>query len=185
MSGFTRSATLLAFAGVLAFVGCKGQQEEFQEYGKSEKAAPEEHDHGHHEHGPHDGHVLELGDHEYHAEVVMDAATKKVTVYILGHELSESHAIDAAELTLTLDHDGKEHEVTLVAVPQEGDPEGKSSRFEVADDPIIKEHVADIEELHGHLTVPVDGKLLEAEISHDHEHGHAHGEGEKAAPKAE
>ena len=184
MLTFSRSAPLFAFAAVLALAGCGGQKDGFQEYGKSEKAAPEEHGHEHHEHGPHDGHVLELGAHEYHAEVVMDAATKKVTVYLYGHELTESHAIDAQEITLTLEHDGKEMPVTLTAAPQEGDPEGKSSRFEVADNEFIKEHVADIEALEGHLTVPVDGKLLEAELGHGHDHDHDH-EKEKAAPKAE
>ncbi|HIF34586.1 MAG: hypothetical protein ABGX22_06290 [Pirellulaceae bacterium] len=47
------------------------------------------HDHHDHDHssGPHDGHILELGDEEFHAEWLHDDDSGQLTVYILDAEM--------------------------------------------------------------------------------------------------
>ena len=165
--------SLLTFAlvpGALWLLSGCGGKTEYQEYGKSEKAAPEEHHE--HEHGPHGGHIVELGEHEYHAEVVVEG--QKVTVYFLDAKLEKPQPVAAQEVVLNVEADGQTIPVTLAAAPQEGDPEGQSSRFEVAENETIKEHVHDIEELHGTMAVTIDGKPYTGELSHEHGHEHEH-----------
>lgn len=157
-------------------VGCGGQKEEFQEYTAAEKTEEHDHDHDHgHVHGPHDGHVIDLGDHEYMAEVVYDEATHAVGVYILDHDKMEPLAIEATEISAHLHLGEKEAEYKLAAKPQEGDGEGKASFFELAGNEVIAEHVSDIEDVQGEVIVTISGKEYEGivgEGGHDHDHDH-------------
>jgi len=163
---------LLLFGG-----GCQQSEEEYLPVEKGVEVV-EEHAHGHeHDHGPHDGHLIELGDHDFHAELVFDEETKTITVYVLGHEPEDAHAIDSKELALNLMIDEKPAQFILTAVAQEGDPEGKSSRFVLAGDEQIAEHIHDEEDLHGRVNVKIDRKDYSGEIAHDHGHDeeeHAH-----------
>lgn len=182
----------LAVGVAVSLAGC-GQEPKkgFQEYSKSEKGPAATHEH--HDHAPHDGHLVHLGGHKYHGEVCFaPKEDNKLTVYLYGHELSEPLAIPEKEVTLSLLIDGKGSEFTLKAVPQQGDAEGKSSRFELAGDLVIAEKIKDEEDLAGNLTVMIDGKPYTGEIEHDHDHDHAHGhahgdmkEGDKPADSAE
>lgn len=153
--------------------GCgEAKKEGFGTYKDKEKPKAEAHEHE--EHGPHGGHLVELGDHEFHGEVAFDAKEKKVVVYVLGHELSKTQPIKDQTVTLSLMIDGKPQPFELKAVPQTGDPEGSSSRFELAGDLIVAEHIKDEEDLQGRLTVNIDGKPYSGAIEHGHEHGHDH-----------
>lgn len=129
------------------------------------------HDHPHE--GPHQGTLVELGDEEYHAEVVHDADS--VTVYVLDASAKQAVAIDAKELIISVLHDGTPEQVKLMASPEATDEAGKSSRFTVTD-----------AELAGHLddaaaapklSLTIDGTAYRGEIMHDHDHeGHDHAE---------
>jgi len=169
-----RASLTIAAIGTCGWLllGCTGG-DDFQEY-TPPPVSQNGHDDGHHHHefGPHEGHVIELGDHEYHAELVFDADAKSVTVYLAGHELDEALAIAEESLALTLMVDGEAQTFALAAAPQEGDAEGSSSRFELAGDPTIAEHFDDVEELEGHVEVTIEGTAYEGAIAHDH--GHAH-----------
>ncbi|TXT23481.1 MAG: hypothetical protein FD138_3234 [Planctomycetota bacterium] len=127
-------------------------------------------EHAHPEHGPHGGDLVELGKEEFHAEVVHDEDSGKVTIYILDGEAKKAVPITATELTINVKHDGKGEQFKVAAAPQEGDGEGKASRF-VSDD---KELAEDIEH-EARLVVEIDGKSFTGEIKHDHNHGdHKH-----------
>lgn len=88
--------------------------------------------------GPHKGPIAEWGEEEYHLEVVADAKTGEVTVYIYGsHEdlhKEKAKAIDAKTLTLSLKSTDPATTVKLEAKPAKGDPEGKSSVFTAKND---------------------------------------------------
>ncbi len=166
---------MLGLVAATGLAGCGGG--EFKDYNQSEKSPkPAAHDDHDHDHGPapHGGHLVHLGDHEYHGEVVFDAKENKVTVYILEHEVTKALPIDEKEITLNLMIDKKAAPFTLKAVPLEGEPEGKSSRFELAGDPTISEHVKDAEDLEGALNVTIGGKPYTGKIEHDHDHEHGH-----------
>lgn len=77
--------------------------------------------------GPHDGTIADWGGGKFHVELTVDHEKQEATVYILGNDEKTSTSIDAAEVTLTI----KEPSLTtaLKASPQDGDSEGKASRF--------------------------------------------------------
>ncbi|QDU81106.1 hypothetical protein Pla110_28430 [Polystyrenella longa] len=168
-------AVLALLIGLLPWVaGCGNGDDGLQEFEPS-TSHEDDHDHdehGHEEHGPHDGHLVDLGDHKYMAEVVFDAADHKVGVYILDHDEMKAYPIDQTEIGAHLHIGEEEQEFKLTAKPQEGDPEGKSSYFELAGNEIIKEHVTDAEDLEGEIIVTVDGETYEGEIMHHHDHDH-------------
>jgi len=137
-------------------------------------AAPAEADaHAHPTHGPHAGELIELGNEEYHAELLHD--DKSVTIYILDSAAKTAVPIDATEVRINLQHDGQPEQFTLAATPDAGDPAGKSSKFSSQD----AELAADIEhaEAKARLVVTINGQQYNGEIVHDHGgegHGHAH-----------
>ena len=136
------------------------------------------HDHAAHAHpseGPHHGDLVELGNEEFHAEVVHSEDSGSLTVYILDGSATKPVAIDATELTINVTHDGKPEQFILAAKAEEGDEAGKSSRF-VSDDKELAAHL-DEEGTSPKLVVKIDGKVFRGEIVHDHEghdHGHLH-----------
>ena len=150
----------------VAVSGCGGQSSEFHavEKGVTVKAPPP-HDH---EHGPHGGHLVELGEEEYHAEVVFDAKAARLTIYLLDSTAKKAAPIDAKDVSLKLAIDGKSESFQLPAVPDSGDPQGKSSRFELAGNADIKAHIKDEEDLKGTVSVKIGDKSFSGDIKHEH-----------------
>lgn len=159
----------LAFAALGLFAGC------------GETAAPpkvaehaEEGEHGHdHAEGPHNGQIIELGDDEYHAELLHDDATHTVTIYLLDAEAKKSVTSAEQELTVNVVADGKPAQYTLAANPQTEDPSGESSRFSATDEALCK--ALDAEGATGRLSVTIAGKPYSGKFDHaEHEHDHEH-----------
>ncbi|EMI15290.1 putative secreted protein [Rhodopirellula maiorica SM1] len=127
--------------------------------------------HAHPSEGPHHGSLVELGNEEYHAEVVHDE--KSVTVYILDSAAKKAVPIDASEVTINLMHDGTPEQFKLAASPDSGDADGKSSRFTLPDAALVG-HIDD-EASAPKLSVTIEGTAYRGEIKHDHDHeGHDH-----------
>lgn len=123
-----------------------------------------------HEHpskGPHGGDLIELGNEEYHAEVVHDEQAKTVTVYILDSSAKISVPIDSAEVTINLKHEGRGEQFKLTASADQGDAQGKSSRFVSSD----AELVADLDRdgAEAQLALTVNGKPYQGALEHHHE----------------
>src|SRR6202011_847954 len=116
--------------------------------------------------GPHGGHLVELGEEEYHAEVVYDAKGAKVTVYLLDSTAKKPAPTDAKEITLTLTIDGNPQSLPAKAAAEAGDPAGKSSRFELVGNADVKSHVKDEEDLKGTVTAAVGGTTFTGEIKY-------------------
>ncbi len=123
--------------GSFLFTGCTGGDEIVTPKIEKDTEGKHVHDHGHH--GPHDGHVIELGDEKYHAELVHDDAAHKVTVYILDGSVKNAVPIEATELIINLKADGKPMQFKLPAVPMDGETAGKSSRFELVSEELLHE----------------------------------------------
>ena len=89
------------------------------------------HDHsveGHaHGVGPHDGTIADWGGGKFHVEFTVDHDKQQATAFVLGSDEKTATPIDAESIELSITD--PEMQVTLSAEPQEGDPEGKSSRF--------------------------------------------------------
>ena len=129
---------------------------------------PPESVHDHPEHGPHGGELIELGQETYHGEPMHD--DKNVTIYVLDGGATQTVPIEATTLTVSLKHDGAVQTFDLNASPDEGDADGKSSRFTSDDSTLCEwmEHDAE-----GAVMIEIEGKSFTGEISHhDHDHDH-------------
>jgi len=133
-------------------------------------------DHAEHAHpteGPHGGDLIELGNEEYHAELVHDEKAGTVTIYILDAHAEAAVPIDAPELTINLKHDGQAEQFKLAASPDASDPQGKSSRFTSSDAELGED--LEHEGAEPQLVVAINGKQYRGKIEHGHEDGdHKH-----------
>ncbi|NNJ24858.1 hypothetical protein [Alienimonas chondri] len=143
--------------------------------GGDDHADHEGHDHGdgHPTKGPHGGSLIELGDEEYHGELVHDVENGQVLIYVLDGAAKEEVMVDAPEATVNLSHDGERKTFTLAASPPEGGDDGSASLF-VSTDPVLGEELD-----HGHddakLMIKIDGRaysgtIRHSEASHDEDH---------------
>ena len=113
-----------------------------------------------HEHGPHDGEVVELG--ANHGEVVLEK-DRKATLYILDGALK--NAVPMAETTAVLNlKDGTK--IDLKAMPLEGETDGKTSRFQ-SEGP-LPDAIKDGHDIAGEVIVTTAGKETKGEVGHAH-----------------
>jgi hypothetical protein len=132
-------------------------------------------EHAHTTVGPHGGDLIELGNEEYHAELVHDDKAATVTIYILDSHAEAAVPIDATELTINLKHDDQAEQFKLVASPDASDSSDKSSRF-VSNDAELGEDL-EHEGADPQLVLMINGKQYRGKIEHgDHgrEGGHKH-----------
>ncbi len=141
----------------------------------AEKAPATTHDHDHgHAHpteGPHHGDLVELGNEEFHAEVVHGAGGA-VTVYILDGAATATVPVDAAEVVFNVSVDGNPEQFSLKPEPQDGESNGKSSRFSLTSEPLAK-HLDDGKAT-AKLAITIAGKPYSGKVEHHHDHDHAH-----------
>ena len=159
----------LGVALSLCFVGCTESEPDrpFVKTDNVNNNAPPEHAH---EHGPNGGHIIELGEEEFHAEVAMDQA-RMLTVWLLDEAVKNAKPVENGTLQIVTMVDGKETTLALVAAPLEGETDGKCSRFGLAADQ-VPGAIMDIEGLTGSLTLKFGGKTLTKSLTEEHDHGH-------------
>ena len=80
-------------------VGCNNSSE-YKAASEVKKAAPLP-DHDHNAKGPHGGGIIELGEEEYHAEIVVDHDSHAIALYVLGKDAKTAESITATEVTIT------------------------------------------------------------------------------------
>jgi hypothetical protein len=163
------SISLMMTATIL-IAGCNSDESDFKK--PTPSSGPVEEVHGTHKPGPHGGQLLDLGEHEFMAEVVFNEDDpKSITVYLIEHDdTSKTVVSDDDKLTINgLKIDGQETSLTLTANPQEGDADGKTSRFGLTGDG-IPEGIEDLHELEdGTFSVMINGKSYSGTIEHDHD----------------
>lgn len=179
--------------GLALFAGCSAQSDTRTFDEKDSTASAEaEHAHEHeHEHGPNGGHLLEVGEEQYHVEVVFDETGHTLTAYILGPDAKTAFPIAGKSIDFDLEVGDKEHEIPLAAKPLDGEKDGKSSRF-VAEGKAIPDSIKKEADLNGHFHLDIGENHFHVDLSHgeheghDHaEHGHDHEKTETKKPKAE
>ena len=86
----------------------------------------------HHHHAPHGGTPIELGEEEYHVELVLDEPSGNLQAYILDAELENFVRSSAASIEIRATVKGAEQRLVLVAVanPETGETVGDTSLFE-------------------------------------------------------
>lgn len=126
------------------------------------KAGEDEHDHGP---GPHHGTVFDFG--KWHAEFTVNHKAQEATVYIQGVESKKPEPIAVEKLLLSIK--SPQFQVDLKAVPEKGDPAGKSSRFVGKNKNLGRE-----QEYEGTLSGVVDGKPYAGDFKEEEEKDHKH-----------
>ena len=127
------------------------------------------HAHAHPDEGPHHGALAEWGEEEYHPEFTVDHKTQEATVYILDGNAKKAKPIKAKSIGLALKLQPPVT-LTLDAKPQQGDPEGASSRFVGKHAALAKE-----QEFEGTISGEVDGKPYSGDFKEKAGgHGHKH-----------
>ena len=119
---------LLCVSALACFTGCDGQPKSTHSHS---------HGHGgHHHEPPHGGTAIDLGDEEAHLEFVLDAATGKLTCYVLQGHMAGFQRITQESLELTATVGGKAETLTLKAVANAatGEKAGDTSQFETQAD---------------------------------------------------
>ncbi len=175
----TFSSTLklsLVFAGLLAVVGCGADP---TNEGPVTSGPPDTIDphagHAHPTEGPHHGDLIELGNEEFHAEILHDETAGTVTIYVLDSAATKQVPIDSTEITINVKHDGQPEQFKLAASPDSSDPPQKSSRF-VSTDAELGHHL-DEDGAEPRLVLSIGGKSYRGVITHSHDHDHAHDHG--------
>ena len=168
-----RLALALGVALSLCVSGCEPAQEQARPFNPGDdvvNTAPPEHAHVH---GPNGGHIVELGEEEFHAEVAMDK-DRKLTIYLLDGEVKNAKPVANGTLQIATKVDGKEVVLDLVAAPLDTEKDGQCSRFELSADK-VPGAVMDIEGLTGDLTLKFGEKSLKTSLTEEHAHeGHVH-----------
>jgi hypothetical protein len=171
--------TLMAMLAGGALLGCSGGASPMNADSHAADKDHHEgggHDHGHeHAHpaeGPHHGQLIELGKEEYHAELTHDDASRTVAIYVLDNEAKAAVPIEAKEVTINLVVGGKPSQFTLPAAPQESDPAGQASRFQLADEKLCES--LDAEGATGRLNLEIGGKPFTGEVAHHDHADHKH-----------
>jgi hypothetical protein len=171
----------LAVSGLLSLVisGCGGSTTSNRDRTTDgiPSATESGHEHAHASEGPHGGTLIELGNEEYHAELVHDEQAGTVTVYLLDSAAKASVPIDAADVSINVKHEKQGEQFKLSASADESDPQGKSSRFVSTDAELAEE--LDHEHAEAQLAVTINGKPYRGTVEHHHGHdegenGHAH-----------
>ncbi len=149
----------------LATAGCSKPAATSTGGSKTDATAAHKDDDHEHGPGPHGGTVIEFG--KYHGEFVVDHAKKQATVYILDGKVKNAVPIAAEKLLLNIKT--PQFQADLMAVPQESDPKGKSSRFVATHDNLGKE-----QEFEGTVSGEVDGKPYLGDFKEEAHKGHDH-----------
>ena len=168
---------VLILAAVTGLVGCNSSSDTTAD--KAANAGSEHsHDHGvgtqdhsvqGHGHGvgPHEGTIADWGGGKFHVEFTVDHDRQEATVYILGSDEKTAIPIDAATIELAITD--PEIQVTLQALPQDGEPEGKSSRFVGT-----HEKLGVVQEYTGTMTGVVDGTPYSGDFIEEAHGNHHH-----------
>ncbi|QDT56824.1 hypothetical protein Pan44_48840 [Caulifigura coniformis] len=151
---------VLSVAPILAGCPASNQSKELTQEDAKTTAPVEAHEH---EHGPHDGEIVELG--EYHGEVVLEN-DRKVTLYVLDGAVKNAVPLAETTATLVLKNGAESTKFDLKAVPLEGETDGKSSRFQ-SEGP-LPETVKNGHDIAGDVTLTVAGKATTGAVGHAH-----------------
>ncbi|GIX03243.1 MAG: hypothetical protein KatS3mg113_0249 [Planctomycetaceae bacterium] len=141
---------LILSCGLLMLaVGCTSSQQEYRPVSQLKPEPADEHHHGTHELGPHGGYLIELGQEEFHAELILDGSKNTLRVYLLGPDKHVVVNTSAQEVLIHLEEGD-----SLRLTPAETATDGQASVFELNDEKMVQAILHD-GFLHGSLTVKI------------------------------
>ena len=165
-------AMLFALAAILplTLTGC-GEKKPAADKKGGDHGHDHDHDHDHAHGGLFGGHILELGNEEYHAEWTDDSATGKVVVYILDSAMKKEVPIEAEKVTIKTKVADKEKDFDLEATNA---VDGKTTQFSTTDKTLVTILTSVGEGTTATLDVTINGKQFTQAFEAHEEHGHKH-----------
>jgi hypothetical protein len=168
---FRLATGLLGVGTCMLLLGCGGGPSDTS-HSTSESPAPVDNHAAAHNHaalGPHGGHVIMLGEEEYHAELTHDEASHTVAVYLLDSAAKETLPNGPAEITLQVFKGGDFADHILKSSDEAG-------MFAVSDEALC-DFLLHEAEVKGRIRAEIDGKQYVGVVEHTaHAHeGHDHG----------
>ncbi|OHB66294.1 MAG: hypothetical protein A2V70_12475 [Planctomycetes bacterium RBG_13_63_9] len=179
---------VVAVAAVgISMVGCGSDSTQTPAVSETDGDHDHSAGHVHSAEGSHGGHLIELGGGPYCAELLHDASTGTVTVYLLDEAGKEAVAASRPEVALQVFRDGQFVGYALKGVSDGPDGAASASRFTVVDAALC-EALADDEQLRGRLQVTIDGKQHTGDLQHSRhdaldDSGHEHAADGHADPE--
>ncbi len=130
VTGMTPTLRFLLVLPLLTLAGCSKPES------TTAAAAGKAHAHAHEHKAPHGGTAVVLGNEAYHLEFVRDAASGKLTAYVLDGEMEKFIRLKAAALELAVTTGGEKRTLALrpVANSATGETVGDTSQFEAQAD---------------------------------------------------
>lgn len=160
-SGVFRRVALWTLLIALGMTGCSDTTKDFQPYDQAQRApAPGEQ-------GPHQGHLVDVQNGAYYAEVVLDPATRHLTLYVLQNDFLKLQPIPQNEVAIDL-VERRPLPLQLAPQPQPNDPPGQASRFESTIP--LPDSIRTTADLSGLLKLTIDGKPLVSPLQRDDHH---------------
>lgn len=186
MRTYSLVVAVACWCGLMTLAGCSpkpiaGDPPPLPAGGVHDDHGHEGHDHGHHhghshaDLGPNQGHLLELGDEQYHAEWVHDDVAGKLTVYILDSNAKNLVPIAAETITIEKKVGDRSDTYELAAVDRQGETP-KTAKFEIVDKGLIEGLKLAGDGVQASIIIDINGQPFTAQFekhSHDH-HGHKH-----------
>lgn len=178
-------AIFMSMLFITAIFGCNSEDGELTKITNvdlkesKEIAKKDEEDHEHK--APHGGDLVELGDHEYSAEFVVNHDEHKLTIYVYDAHAENAVAIEQKEIVLSAVIYDKETEFKVPAVASGDDKDAKASQFELADEELVD--YLEEEDAEADFSLTINGKEYSGEFGHHHhedgEGHHKHKKGDK------
>ncbi|MFL2869327.1 MAG: hypothetical protein ACJZ8O_01135 [Pirellulaceae bacterium] len=169
-----RIATFFCFL-TLAFTGCGESSSDNATSGGGGHSHGHDHSHGHgHNHaseGPHGGHILEIGEEQFHLEW-SHTDSGKLSFYLLDSEMKKDVTTDASAITISVAVSGKAsetHEIPGVKLE-----DGSYSQFEKTD-PVLATQLQNVgPAVIAIANVSVNGEEFEVIFEEQDHSGHNH-----------
>ena len=162
MKLLSKTIWILTIAALITLPGCGDPDSDTA--GDENVDKDGEDDHAHPEEGPHGGKLIELGNEEYHAEVVR--SDDALTVYLLDGAAKMGPSISGETISLNLSHHGSAKQYTLTGVADAKEA-GKYSEFTSSDEEMLA-IVKEDNHLDISVSLEIDGTPFSGTLPHSH-----------------
>lgn len=131
MAGKCKLTLTIVCLALLLMTGCSSSSDTGNQ--KATEPADPHAGHDHSSLGPHGGHILELGNEDYHAEWRFDNNSGKVTIYLLDAAVKKAVTTTATSISVQVTEGDNVRDYELPAINQSEDDPPTTSEFESDD----------------------------------------------------
>ena len=163
--------SLISILVLLLALGCQQHSSPPAPVNGNGQQHEDHHGHDHSALGPHGGHVLVLGDEQYHAEWTHQDASGEIVIYLLDAEIKEDVATAADLITITTTIQDESQTYELAADNQDQEDPPRASRFKTINPNLLTALKQAGSGVKAEMRVIIDGTFFRGTFEkHDHDH---------------